>query len=36
MFIPFGGSAQKPEPIDINVKVILIGDRLPLRIALRV
>src|SRR5438128_933133 len=27
MFYPFGGSAQKPEPIDINVKVILIGDR---------
>jgi ATP-dependent Lon protease len=27
MFFPFGGSAQKPEPIEINVKVILIGDR---------
>jgi predicted ATP-dependent protease len=27
MFYPFGGSAQKPEAIDINVKVILIGDR---------
>jgi ATP-dependent Lon protease len=27
MFYPFGGSAQKPEPIQINVKVILIGDR---------
>src|ERR1700751_1178003 len=24
---PFGGSALKPEPIQINVKVILIGDR---------
>ena len=27
MFYPFGGSALKPEAIDINVKVILIGDR---------
>ncbi len=27
MFFPFGGSALKPEPIEINVKVILIGDR---------
>src|ERR1700686_4253033 len=27
VFYPFGGSAQKPEAIDINVKVILIGDR---------
>jgi len=27
MFYPFGGSALKPEPIEINVKVILIGDR---------
>ena len=27
MFYPFGGGAQKPEPIEINVKVILIGDR---------
>ncbi|HEX4545194.1 MAG TPA: AAA family ATPase [Candidatus Acidoferrum sp.] len=27
MFYPFGGSAQKPEAIPINVKVILIGDR---------
>jgi predicted ATP-dependent protease len=27
MFYPFGGSAQKPEAIDINVKIILIGDR---------
>src|SRR2546421_2633697 len=27
MFYPFGGSAQQPEAIDINVKVILIGDR---------
>lgn len=27
MFFPFGSSALKPEPIDINVKVILIGDR---------
>src|ERR1700680_2332376 len=27
MFYPFGGSAQKPEAIHINVKVILIGDR---------
>jgi ATP-dependent Lon protease len=27
MFYPFGGSAMKPEPININVKVILIGDR---------
>jgi len=27
MFYPFGGSAMKPEPVQINVKVILIGDR---------
>jgi ATP-dependent Lon protease len=27
MFYPFGGSAQKPEAVEINVKVILIGDR---------
>src|SRR4030088_1391565 len=27
MFYPFGGSSQKPEPVEINVKVILIGDR---------
>jgi predicted ATP-dependent protease len=27
MFYPFGGSALKPEPIVINVKVLLIGDR---------
>jgi lon-related putative ATP-dependent protease len=27
IFYPFGGSAMKPEPIQINVKVILIGDR---------
>ncbi|MBI3668455.1 MAG: AAA family ATPase, partial [Acidobacteria bacterium] len=27
MFFPFGTSALKPEPIDINVKIILIGDR---------
>jgi predicted ATP-dependent protease len=27
MFYPFGGSSQKPEAVDINVKVILIGDR---------
>lgn len=27
MFYPFGGSALKPEAIDLNVKVILIGDR---------
>ena len=27
MFFPFGTSAQKPEPIDIDVKIILIGDR---------
>jgi predicted ATP-dependent protease len=27
MFYPFGGSVQKPEAVDINVKVILIGDR---------
>ncbi|HTT33688.1 MAG TPA: AAA family ATPase [Methylomirabilota bacterium] len=27
MFYPFGGSALKPEAIDINVKIILIGDR---------
>src|SRR6202049_400795 len=27
MFFPFGTSALKPEPIDIDVKIILIGDR---------
>ncbi len=27
MFFPFGASALKPEPIDIDVKIILIGDR---------
>ncbi|HEX2713819.1 MAG TPA: ATP-binding protein, partial [Candidatus Acidoferrales bacterium] len=27
IFFPFGASAQKPEPIEINVKIILIGDR---------
>src|SRR6201984_843623 len=27
MFYPFGGSAQKPEAMYINVQVILIGDR---------
>jgi len=27
LFFPFGTSALKPEPIDINVKIILIGDR---------
>ncbi len=27
MFFPFGSSALKPEPIEINVKIILIGDR---------
>ena len=27
MFFPFGTSALKPEPIDLSVKVILIGDR---------
>jgi lon-related putative ATP-dependent protease len=27
IMFPFGGSALKPEPIAINVKVILIGDR---------
>lgn len=26
-FFPFGTSALKPEPIDIHVKIILIGDR---------
>src|SRR6202790_535277 len=26
MFFPFGPSALKPEPIDIDVKIILIGD----------
>ena len=35
MFYPFGGSAMKPEPIQINVKVILIGDRSRLRTSLR-
>ncbi|HJY85883.1 MAG TPA: ATP-binding protein [Candidatus Acidoferrales bacterium] len=27
LFFPFGASALKPEPIDINVKIILIGNR---------
>ena len=27
MFFPFGSSALKPEPIDVSVKIILIGDR---------
>jgi len=27
MFFPFGTSALKPEPIDLSVKIILIGDR---------
>jgi lon-related putative ATP-dependent protease len=27
MYFPFGSSALKPEPIDIDVKIILIGDR---------
>ena len=27
LFFPFGTSALKPEPIDLSVKVILIGDR---------
>ncbi len=27
VFFPFGTSALKPEPIDIHVKIILIGDR---------
>jgi len=27
MFYPFGITAMKPEPVQINVKVILIGDR---------
>src|SRR5499425_1877282 len=27
MFYPFGASALKPEAVDINVKIILIGDR---------
>ena len=27
MFFPFGTAALKPEPIDIHVKMILIGDR---------
>ena len=27
MFYPFGGSALKPEAVQINVKIILIGDR---------
>ncbi len=27
LFFPFGASALKPEPIEINVKIILIGDR---------
>jgi lon-related putative ATP-dependent protease len=26
-FFPFAATAQKPEPIELNVKVILIGDR---------
>lgn len=27
LFFPFSATALKPEPIDINVKIILIGDR---------
>jgi ATP-dependent Lon protease len=27
LFFPFGATALKPEPIEINVKIILIGDR---------
>jgi predicted ATP-dependent protease len=27
LFFPFGSSVLKPEPIDTNVKIILIGDR---------
>ncbi len=27
MFFPFGTSVLKPEPIDIDVKIVLIGDR---------
>ncbi|MGH9651462.1 MAG: Lon-insertion domain-containing protein, partial [Terriglobales bacterium] len=27
LFFPFSSTAMKPEPIDINVKIILIGDR---------
>lgn len=27
MFFPFGTTALKPEPIEINLKIILIGDR---------
>jgi len=27
IFFPFGGTALKPEPIPINTKIILIGDR---------
>ncbi|HEV3254525.1 MAG TPA: AAA family ATPase [Candidatus Acidoferrales bacterium] len=27
LFFPFSTAAMKPEPIDINVKIILIGDR---------
>ncbi len=27
LFFPFGTSALKPEPIDLTVKIILIGDR---------
>lgn len=27
MFFPFSASALKPEPIDVHVKIILIGDR---------
>ena len=27
MFFPFASSALKPEPIDVHVKIILIGDR---------
>ncbi len=26
-FFPFGSAAMKPEPIDVHVKVVLIGDR---------
>jgi predicted ATP-dependent protease len=27
LFFPFGSAALKPEPIDVHVKIILIGDR---------
>ena len=36
MFYPFATTALKPEPMEINVKVILIGDRQPLRDAVRI